>query len=216
MDRRLLHHLAAWLGQWPTGRQFQVVGSSRRSEPGWDGVVCAAVSVASPAGEILSVAPDITADVRRLARGGPEHLAIYLPALLGFPQQHLTPAVFRWCERPAELPELGEWTPADDAPPWLKVFGGEVLVSRDPTTGEHQAGVGIKRHSRHGHEIAVVTAAAAQGRGLGRALVAQAARRILDEDAIPLYLNDAANEASARVAVAAGFPDQGWVFRNLR
>ncbi|PWU56502.1 GNAT family N-acetyltransferase, partial [Micromonospora globispora] len=49
-----------------------------------------------------------------------------------------------------------------------------------------------------------------QGRGLARRLVAQAARRVLDEGAVPTYLHAFDNPASARVAEAAGFPDRGW------
>ena len=40
--------------------------------------------------------------------------------------------------------------------------------------------------------------------------VAQAARRVLDEGAVPTYLHERDNHASARVAEAAGFPDRGW------
>ena len=54
------------------------------------------------------------------------------------------------------------------------------------------------------------TEPAVRGRGLARRLVAQAARRVLDEGAVPTYLHDPANVASARVAEAAGFPDLGW------
>ena len=72
------------------------------------------------------------------------------------------------------------------------------------------AGVGIKRHTPHGHELAVGTEPAHRGRGLARALVAQAARRVLAEGAVPLYLHEFANSASAQVAAAAGFPDRGW------
>ncbi|MFD0788502.1 GNAT family N-acetyltransferase, partial [Micromonospora azadirachtae] len=56
----------------------------------------------------------------------------------------------------------------------------------------------------------VGTAPEAQGRGLARRLVAQAARRVLDEGAVPTYLHEWSNHASARVADAAGFPDRGW------
>jgi predicted GNAT family acetyltransferase len=72
------------------------------------------------------------------------------------------------------------------------------------------AGVGIKQHDRFGRELAVVTEPAARGRGLARRLVAQAARRVLDEGAIPTYLHAPDNVASARVAEASGFPDRGW------
>jgi predicted GNAT family acetyltransferase len=92
----------------------------------------------------------------------------------------------------------------------LRPFGGEVLVVLDPDDGGYLAGVGIKRHDGYGHELSVGTAPQARGQGLARKLVAQAARRVLDEGAVPTYLHALDNEASARVAEAAGFPDQGW------
>ncbi|MGE3285411.1 MAG: GNAT family N-acetyltransferase [Pseudonocardia sp.] len=67
----------------------------------------------------------------------------------------------------------------------------------------------------HGRELAVVTSQAARGQGLARRLVAQAARRVLDEGAVPTYLHDHANLASAAVATAAGFPDVGWQVYGL-
>jgi GNAT superfamily N-acetyltransferase len=88
-------------------------------------------------------------------------------------------------------------------------FGGEVLLALAPD-GAFLAGVGIKRHDPYGAELAVVTASAARGRGLGGRLVAQAARRVLDEGAVPTYLHDPDNRASARLAAGAGFPDRGW------
>jgi predicted GNAT family acetyltransferase len=41
-------------------------------------------------------------------------------------------------------------------------------------------------------------------------LVATAAREVLRRGAVPTYLHDVANTASAKVADAAGFPDRGW------
>ena len=55
-----------------------------------------------------------------------------------------------------------------------------------------------------------MTEEAAQGRGLARGLVAQAARRVIERGAVPTYLHADANVRSAKVAVAAGFPDVGW------
>ena len=120
--------------------------------------------------------------------------------------------VFRWSTAPADLPDAGAWVTADDpsVPEWLRPFGGEVLVAVDPATGEHLSGVGIKKHDAYGQELAVVTRPAAEGRGLGRRLVAQAARRVLDEGAVPTYLHAVENHASAHLATAAGFPDRGW------
>jgi predicted GNAT family acetyltransferase len=96
-------------------------------------------------------------------------------------------------------------------PGWLRVFGGDVLIAQDPDNGAYLAGVGIKRHDQYGHELAVGTVPAARGRGLARHLVAQAARRVLDEGAVPTYLHSFGNAASARVADAAGLPDAGWI-----
>jgi GNAT superfamily N-acetyltransferase len=91
----------------------------------------------------------------------------------------------------------------------MRPFGGEVLVALDDGGG-FLGGVGIKWHDRRGGELAVVTARRARGRGLGRRLVAQAARRVLDEGAVPTYLHPPDNLASGRVAAAAGFADCGW------
>ncbi|MFD0823122.1 GNAT family N-acetyltransferase, partial [Micromonospora zhanjiangensis] len=73
----------------------------------------------------------------------------------------------------------------------------------------------VKRHDRYGRELAVGTDPAAEGRGLARRLVAQAARRVLDEGAVPTYLHAPDNVASARVAEAAGFADRGWSMYGL-
>jgi GNAT superfamily N-acetyltransferase len=118
--------------------------------------------------------------------------------------------VFRWSTSPAPLPDAGIWVPYDDprVPQWLRPFGGEVLVVLDGE--QYVAGVGVKRHDDAGHELAVGTEEAARGRGLARRLVAQAARRVLDEGAVPTYLHAPGNIGSARAADAAGFPDRGW------
>lgn len=91
---------------------------------------------------------------------------------------------------------------------------GDVLVALTDD-GTAAAGVGRKRHDRHGHELAVVTEEAHRGRGLARRLVTQAARRVLDDGAVPVYLHDPANVASARTADASGFPDVGWRILGL-
>jgi GNAT superfamily N-acetyltransferase len=132
-----------------------------------------------------------------------------LPALLNRPEARLQG--FRWSENPVPLPTPRLGLATDPRlPDWLRPFGHEVLVTWDPNTGEYVAGVGIKHHDRYGQEIAVGTEPAARGKGLARRLVAQAARRILDEGAVPTYQHDPSNHASAAVAAAAGFPDLGW------
>lgn len=215
LDRRLRHHLTVWLGRWPATGPLDVVGSSRRAEPGWDGRIHPAIGVRAPGGAVLSVPPDRADDVRELAKradGSAEQLLAELPATVGFPERGAYQAVFRWTVDPAPLPEVGVWVSADDpvVPEWLRVFGGEVLVARDPSTGGYLAGVGIKRHDAYGHELSVGTDSAARGRGLARRLVAQAARRVLDDGAVPTYQHGGSNAASARVADAAGLRDQGW------
>ncbi|GAB3848814.1 hypothetical protein GCM10029963_32260 [Micromonospora andamanensis] len=210
LDRRLHLHLATWLGQWPAGPGLHVVGSGRRTGPAWDGRPRPAIAVHAGGSGVLSVAPDRVAAVRDLARQ-PDGLLSALPTAVGYPGWAVHDDVFRWSVTPTALPEVGEWVPPTTAglPSWLRLFDRSVLIVRDHR-GRYLAGVGIKRHDRHGHELAVGTVPAARGRGLARRLVAQAARRVLDDGAVPTYLHDRRNGASARVAEAAGFPDRGW------
>jgi GNAT superfamily N-acetyltransferase len=215
VDDRLVAHLRSWLGRWPAeGAGLTVVGHPRRDQPGWDGGLHPVVGVSTPDAGVLSVPPAAAAAVAELVAAGADLRGV--PAVTGLPGHWFT-GVFRWTTAPAHLPDAGQWRPADDpsVPEWLRPFGGEVLVAVDPESGEHLAGVGIKRHDAHGQELAVVTAEAAQGRGLARRLVAQAARRVLDEGAVPTYLHARDNSASARVADAVGFPDRGWSILGL-
>lgn len=212
LDRRLFLHLVTWLGQWPAGPGLHVVGSQRRARPAWDGRLRPAVAVASPECTLLSVSPDRVSAVRALIRERSEKkLLAALPAAVGHPAWTTHAGLFRWSLAPAPLPDVGEWIKPTESglPPWLRLFDREVLVVRD-TDGSYLAGAGIKRHDAHGHELAVGTVPAARGRGLARRLVAQAARRVLDDGAVPTYLHNFDNVASARVAEAAGFPDRGW------
>ncbi|WP_240780184.1 GNAT family N-acetyltransferase [Nonomuraea zeae] len=202
----LTDHLRHWLGAWPPEEKLHVTGSDRRTAPAWDGRVHPALGVGTPDGAVLSVAPEHVARVtaaRTLAE---------IPKIVGYGERGWFEAVYRWTTRPAPLADAGDWVPATapGVPEWLHVFGGEVLVAVDPDTGSHLAGVGIKRHDAFGHELSVVTAPEARGRGLARQLVAQAARRVLDEGAVPTYLHAHSNAASAAVSTAAGFPDLGW------
>lgn len=211
-DGRLDRHLTAWLGRWPARTRLDVVGHPGRLRPGWDGRIYPVLGVAAPDGTVLSVPPADVPAASRLAGMALDRLVRALPDAIGYPERAGYRAVFRWSTAPAPLPEAGGWERTDDpaVPEWLRAFGGEVLVARHPDTGEYLAGVGIKKHDGCGRELAVGTEPAARGKGLARRLVAQAARRILDEGGVPTYQHDPTNVASARVADAAGFPDRGW------
>jgi len=220
-DGLLAAHLEAWLGAWPPVSTVDVVGTVVRLHPGWDGGTTALVGVGTPDRTLLSVPPDRAEAVARVAgRLDRPEVRQAIVRAVGARGRILGRGVFRWSARVADataLPDVGDWVAQADprVPNWLLPFNyGPVLIAWD-AAGDYAAGVGIKRHDPVGHEIAVVTTAAGQGRGLARRLVAQAARRILDEGGLPTYLHDPANGASARVADAVGFPDRGWSVYGL-
>lgn len=213
----LVTHLRTWLGAWPPEGRVTVVGSSTRETPGWNGQVQPFLGVADGERAVLSVPPSVADRVRALGENldAPGYGAA-LAAALGLPDRLLGRAVFRWTAAPRRLDEPGVWLEPGDQrmPTWLRPFNGGVLVAFDED-GLYAAGVGLKRHDAAGCELAVVTEAAHRGRGLARALVAQAARDVLARGAIPTYLHDPGNTASARTAEAAGFPDRGWSVYGL-
>lgn len=213
----LVAHLQHWLGAWPPTSALDVVAARQRTQPAWDGRIYPVLGVADATGAtVLSLPPEVADAARRAAAEGTGPLLAQLPGLLGQPSRQVFRAVFRWTTEPAEGPEPGRWVAADapGVPEWLHPFGGEVLVAT-ADDGTHLAGVGIKRHDAFGRELAVVTAPEARGRGLGRALVAQAARHVLSSGAVPTYLHATDNVASARLADSAGFPDRGWTVLGL-
>lgn len=223
VEERLARHLQAWLGSWPPAEALQTVVWPGRDVPGWDGGTWLGLGVESPLGTVLSLSPRLVGDpapagghlVATTAWASDPTLATAMA--LGHPNLIFGRSVFRWSDGPPTLPEIGDWVPHDDArvPTWLQAFGGEVLVAWDDE-GRVAAGVGVKRHNRYGHELAVVTEPAQQGRGLARMLIAQAGRRVLADGAVPLYFHLPDNVASSRVADAAGFPDRGWRIVGLR
>jgi GNAT superfamily N-acetyltransferase len=211
---RLERHLRGWLGAWPPQGAVTVVGSPRRRQPGWDGAVRPFAGVATPDGAVLSVPPERAAAARA---GGTtlDDVLERLPEALGAPGAVVGRGVFRFAVSAPDLPPVGEWVPAGDprVPEWLRPFGGDVLVVFED--GRYVAGLGIKRHDELGREVAVATEEPWRGRGLARALVARASARILRAGGVPIYLHGRTNEASARVAQAAGFADLGWSILGL-
>ena len=213
LDERLHAHLVAYVGASPPadGRVL-VVGLPGRLDPGWDGSRTLGVVVRSPEGAVVSVPPGAVDAVSPLAaRLRSDSFPSDLATAVGAPGRFSPWLVLRWSVSPAPLEPLGTWVDADDArlPDWLHAFAGPVLAAFDDD-GRYLAGVGIKPHTRWGHELAVGTDERARGRGLGRRVVAEAGRAVLADRAVPLYVHHPDNVASAHVADAAGFPDLGW------
>ena len=210
MPEPLVHHLRSWAGAVPSRPGVSIIANPRVAEPGWNGRPELLTGLVDPYGScVVSLPPETAyAATTLLGENGPVDV---LPALLGLPGRSVERRVFRWTSRPAALPRVGHWLSADapEVPDWLRPFGGEVLVAPDDL-GRHLAWVGIKRHDALVHELSVVTLPEARGRGIARALVAQAATAVLAAGAIPTYLHLPENAASARVADAAGFVDLGW------
>jgi GNAT superfamily N-acetyltransferase len=181
------------------------------------------VGIESPHGTVISFSPTLFPTAHTLDPRAVEdelmqsdaHLTI--PRMFGRPDMHFGRAVFRYVDGIPEYPDIGEWVSREDPriPAWLRPFSGDVLIAWDDD-GAYAAGVGLKRHNDLGSEIAVGTEPHHRGKGLAKRLVAQAARRILDEGAIPMYLHGDHNAASGRVADGAGFPDRGWHIIELR
>ena len=211
---RLDRHLRHWLGAWPPASMVTVVGSERRTEPGWDGTVRPFAGITTPHGTILSVPPD-RVDAVRGAGSTLEAILDAVPDALGQPGAVVGRGVYRYALAPPSVEPIGEWVPADapDVPAWLRPFGGDVLVVREG--GTYVAGLGIKRHDEVGMEVAVATEEAWRGRGLARSLVARATAAILRRGGVPIYLHGRGNAASARVAEASGYPDRGWFILGL-
>jgi GNAT superfamily N-acetyltransferase len=209
MDDRLTACLVDWLGQWPPAAPLSVVGHPARTRPGWDGRIHDVVGVGTETAAVVSVPPSRRAAVAAVATVWAK-LPDDLPAAMGRPEAEAGLGTFRWCQRPADLPDIGHWRPAADpaVPDWLHPFGGRVLVALDGD--RYAAGVGLKRHNQYGIELAVGTELGYRGRGLAARLCAQAARHVLASGAVPIYLHDPENLASARTGAAAGFPDLGW------
>jgi GNAT superfamily N-acetyltransferase len=216
---RLERHLTSWVGQWPPPADgVTVVGDPSRALPTWDGSIRLLQGVGNGTATVISVPPPFVEAVTEALADGMERPDVgdELGTILGVGAARLGTGVFRTTlDVDDAIPDTGEWheQQTDGLPARLAPFNGPRLVVRDGDTVI--AGVGIKIHDDYGHELAVVTDEAARGRGLARQLVATAARRVLDRGAVPIYLHQRDNQASARVAQAVGFTDRGWTVHGL-
>jgi GNAT superfamily N-acetyltransferase len=223
IERRLTRFLDSRLGTWPPTSSFVLNPCDLRDQPGWDGQLRPWVGIEAPHGTVLSYSERMFPDAANLDPVAVEDelmqsdAYVTIPRLFGRPDMHFGRAVFRYVDQPADLGDIGEWVPRNDPriPEWLTPFSGDVLVAWDDN-GTYAAGVGLKRHNELGSEIAVGTEPHHRGKGLAKRLVAQAARAVLAEGAIPMYLHGDHNAASGRVADGAGFPDRGWHIIELR
>jgi RimJ/RimL family protein N-acetyltransferase len=218
---RLDQHFQWWLGGLPVPGDGQLNVTAARDEPGWDCKVRPIQGVTGPDGSVLAVSPVLarlfdgsTAEAvfaDAAVANGHERLA----KRLGVPVGHGMP-VFRWSEEAAVGPNLGEWVDAGDVrlPDWLRPFNGGVLAVFEDD--QYVAGVGLKRHNDIAFELSVGTDPEFRGQGFATDLVAQAARAIIGAGGVPIYQHGAGNEASAKVADAAGFPDRGWFMLEIQ
>lgn len=198
---------------------MHVVAHDARLEPTWDGTIRPLIGVGNGSGVVLSVRPDAAVAVRAAVAGGLDDpdLGNRLADIFDVGRSTFGAGVFRASgDIDTSIEGIGEWsdTQLPDFPDWLAPFNGPRLVVRDDD-GTVVAGVGIKVHDEYGHELSVVTDEAARGRGFARRLVATAARRVLAEGRVPVYLHERSNVASARVADAVGFHDDGWSVYGL-
>ncbi|WP_420453696.1 GNAT family N-acetyltransferase [Ilumatobacter sp.] len=210
----LAEHLRRWVGAWPApSRGVRVVGDAARSSPTWDGSVRPLRGVGEGTGAVVAVPPAAADLVARAVRDDLERegLGDELGEILGVGPAVVGRGVFRSTAVVAsDVDDLGEWfdRQSSELPAWLEPFNGPRLVARGGD-GSVLGAVGIKVHDSLGHELAVVTEERARGRGIARRLVATAARRVLDDGAVPTYLHAHDNVGSARVADAVGFADVG-------
>ena len=220
MTDPLTLHLRSWVGEWPPPSSgVHVVGDRSRLSPTWDGSIRPLLGVGNGDATVIAVPPDAADAVAAAIADDLNQpgLGDELGDILGVGPAAFGAGVFRTTTAiNPDLADLGQWfdTQTGELPEWLAPFNGRRLVAFDDD-GHPIAGVGIKVHDRFGQELSVVTDEAARGTGFARQLVATAARRVLADGAVPTYLHAPDNAASARVADAVGFTDDGWTVHGL-
>ena len=215
-----VRQLTGWLGSWPPAVPVHVVVDPEPDRLAWDGGPRRVTGVADPEGRAPGAgAAGGRRPAARAARG--PRGAARRAARGRRPSRHggcgRAAVGTGTCPTPGRCPTRGSGcrrrSPARatrGCPPWLRPFGGEVLVALDePRTATSPAWASSGTPPDL-CESPSSPPSAARGRGLARRLVAQAARAVTAAGCAVLYLHAPDNEASARTARGSGFPDTGW------
>jgi RimJ/RimL family protein N-acetyltransferase len=160
----------------------------------------AVVSVRPDAAHLVGDRLDDAATVRR----GLEEIAADLPGRVLTAVTRSGTAVV---EPAAEIVTMDTGDPR--LPEWVHGhFNGTAWTVLGPD-GDVLSNAVLKDYDDRLREIAVGTTERARGRGLARAVTAAAARATLDGGRVVLYMHDEHNDASAKVAQAAGLLELG-------
>ena len=208
-------HLREQLGVWPPTKPVEVTTSRMRTSPGWNGVVVPFYTVTSPSGSVVSVPPDMVPEARALLGEEADRLDLDVLARIARHATRRTGSLGTFVLRRAAEevlytgPDVGVWLKNDDplVPDWLRKYNGDVLVVLD--NGVAVATCARKRHDQWAQELMADTLPEYRGRGYARALMAQAARVILAQGALPTTVYRTDNAASIKVNDSLGFLDLG-------
>ena len=199
---------------------LHLVPSARRTRAGWGGYTVPVFALATRAGGVVSIRPDLAnaavqelvdaprdaplgepffERLRRLAR----RAVPYVYSLSGY-ALYCDHGSFRAYGGPA--PMLAERLDRADkrGQDLRRRFDGEIFVVSG-TRGEIASWAALKLKSAEVWEIAVVTEAAYRGRGYARQVVSAATDYILSHGRLALYVHDRTNHASARVCRSLGY-----------
>ena len=201
----VLRFVTAWLGVWPMPHRLRVAPSARRLAPSRTGDAEQLAGIRCDArfggAMVLSVTPLRFPAMRQLVEQlSVDHLLTdrdalmdAIPSALERPTMAVVDTPVRWTVAPTELPVVGTWR-------------GSRLLGVGP---RRRAQVDVRRINRFGHEL-VLHVDDGTDWCLSAALLAQAARRVISDGAVPVLRRDLDRPAVAAIATVAGFHDAGW------
>jgi GNAT superfamily N-acetyltransferase len=203
---------------------LHLIPSVRRTRAGWGGYTVPVFALATRAGGVVSIRPDLAnaavhelADARRDAPLGEPHFerlrrlarraVPYVYSLSGY-TLYCDPSGFRpyGSGVAGAGPMLAERLDRADRRglDLRRRFDGEIFVVSG-ARGEIASWAALKLKSAEVWEIAVVTEAAYRGRGYAKQVVSAATEYILSQGRFALYVHDRTNHASARVCRSLGY-----------